>query len=177
MKFCSNCGSDQIVFIIPEGDNNRRFVCNNCDTIFYQNPKIVVGCIPLYQDKILLCRRSIEPRFGFWNLPGGYMENGETVEEGAKRETQEEANVDITIRHLHSVFNLPTVNQVFLHFIATINKIDLSPTSESSELRLFNYDEIPWEELAFHSNKFALETFFLNKERNESKVHIGSFWK
>ncbi len=105
------------------------------------------------------------------------MENGETVEDGAKRETQEEANVEITLHHLHSVFNLPTVNQVFLHFIATVNKIDLSPTLESSELRLFEFEEIPWNELAFHSNKFALETFLQNKEKKETKVHIGSFWK
>ncbi len=111
MKFCSQCGKN-IIFKIPDDDNRPRFVCEYCETIHYQNPKIVAGCIPVWEDKILLCRRAIEPQHGLWTLPAGFMENDETVQQAAERETLEEANARVELQELYSLFNLPHVSQV-----------------------------------------------------------------
>ena len=104
--------------MIPEGDNRKRYCCQNCHTIHYQNPKMVVGCLPYFEDKILLCKRAIEPRYGYWNLPAGYLENGETLEGGALREAQEEAGIDIQIERLHCVYNIPRISQIYFFFLA-----------------------------------------------------------
>lgn len=177
MNFCSNCGSDSLEFKIPEGDNYARFVCNNCGTIHYQNPKIIVGCLALHQEQVLLCRRAIEPRYGFWNLPGGFMENGETVEQGAQRETLEETNASVDIIRLHSVYNIPHVNQVYLHFLANMEEPYFTETSESLEVKLFTPSEIPWDEIAFSSTTFSLQKYFEYKETQYPPVHIGEFKK
>ena len=116
MKYCSNCGHPVVFQAIP-GDTHMRFFCSSCETIHYQNPNIVTGCLPLWEDQVLLCRRAIEPRKGFWNVPGGYMENGETVEEGAAREVMEEACTKVNITSLHMVYNIPHINQVYMHFL------------------------------------------------------------
>mgnify|MGYP000533685892 CR=1 FL=1 len=176
MNFCSNCGSEQLVFKVPEGDTYKRFICGNCKTIHYQNPRIIVGCLATWEDKILICKRNIEPRFGLWNLPAGFMENGEKAEDGALRETFEESRAEVDIIKLHAVFSLPNVNQVYLHFYGRLKEPKFSITPESSEVRLFTIDEIPWDQIAFHSTTFALEKY-IEFGPDYSGVHIGSYEK
>ncbi len=173
MNFCSNCGSDQLHFKIPKGDNRPRFICNNCKQIHYQNPKIVVGCLPFYEDQLLLCKRDIEPRKGFWNLPAGFMENGETVEEGAMREVWEEAKAKVELLHLHTIFNIIHVNQVYLLFLAKLETPDFGAGDETSAAQLFKLDEIPFDQLAFNSNKFAIQRYIDNPKN--IKVQIGRY--
>ena len=148
MKFCSQCGSE-VELRIPAGDTLPRFVCPVCHTIHYQNPKMVVGCIPEWEGRILLCRRAIAPREGKWTLPAGFMENNETLAQGAARETLEEANARVEIRELYAVYNLPHISQVYLLFRAKLLDLDFSPGIESLEVKLFEEHEIPWDEMAF----------------------------
>ena len=162
MKFCSNCGHSPLSFRCPEGDNFKRLICDNCQTIHYQNPKIVCGAIVLWENKVLLCRRAIEPRIGKWNLPAGYMENNETLKQAAEREVREEANAQITLQKLHTVFNILHVNQVYFLFLATLNEPVFSNGIETLETRLFDLKDIPWDDLAFHSNVFALQQYIKN---------------
>jgi len=115
MKYCCYC-SAELIYEIPDDDNRRRYICKSCDTVHYQNPKIVAGCIPVWEDQILLCKRAIEPRFGYWTLPAGFMELGETSLEAGIRETLEEANARVEVQDLFAVFNLPHVDQVYLMF-------------------------------------------------------------
>ncbi|MCK5469842.1 MAG: NUDIX hydrolase [Cyclobacteriaceae bacterium] len=174
MKFCSNCGSKNISLKIPEGDTFPRYMCANCGRIFYDNPRIIVGCLPVSGEKVMLCKRAIQPQYGLWNLPAGFLENGENAEEGALRETFEETLAKVEIIKLHIVFSLPQVNQVYLHFLANVNEEHFGPTKESLEVRLFEKDEIPWDEIAFHSSTFALEKYF-EFDRDYKGVHIGSY--
>jgi len=176
MNFCSNCGSDKISLEVPEGDSFKRFVCKNCGTVHYQNPRVIVGCLATYEDKILICKRNIEPRFGLWNLPAGFMENGEKAEDGAIRETFEESNANVEIIKLHVVFSIPHVNQVYLHFLGKIKEPSFKATPESAEVRLFTREEIPWNKIAFHSTAFALEKF-IEFGPDYPGVHIGSYLK
>lgn len=134
---------------------------------------MVVGCLPVYKNKILLCRRAIEPRYGLWNLPAGYLENHETVEAGAKRETWEEAQAKVKIIQLHCIYNLPHINQVYMHFLAHLEDGHFSCGSESLEVKLFREEEIPWDSLAFSSSSFALEKYFAHGE-NYQGIHIGT---
>lgn len=174
MNFCSNCGSNEINLKVPQGDTYARFVCNNCNRIYYQNPRIIVGCLPFSGDKIMLCKRAIQPQLGLWNLPAGFMENGEKAEEGALRETFEESQAKVKLIKLHAVYSLPKVNQVFLHFLADINDQHFGPTSESLEVRLFKMGEIPWDEIAFHSSTFSLKKYF-EYGLSYQGVHLGSY--
>lgn len=175
MNFCSNCGSDQLKFRIPEGDNRPRYVCSNCKTIHYSNPNIVAGCLPIWEDQVLLCRRAIEPRKGFWNVPGGYMENGETVEEGAMREVWEEALAKVDLIRLHTVFSLPHINQVYMHFLGHLKDEKYGVGPESSEVQLFKEDEIPWGEIAFTSSVFTLKEYFKDVRSGKTAVHLGKY--
>lgn len=142
---------------VPEGDDKPRLVCGDCGWIHYVNPKIVVGAVCSLGDRILLCRRAIEPRRGFWTLPAGFMEERETTEAGAQREAMEEAGVVIEIDALLAVYNIPRISQVQLMYRATLPGPELNPGPESLEARLFLWDEIPWAELAFPSVLWALE--------------------
>lgn len=173
MNFCSHCGSKNLSFEIPEGDSYHRFVCKNCGTIHYQNPRIIVGCLVEHENQILLCKRAIEPRKGLWNLPAGFMENGERAEEGALRETYEESHAEVEIKKLHVVYSIPQVNQVYLHFLAHFKYLHYSSTHESSEVQLFKPEEIPWAEIAFQSTAFALKKY-LEYGPDYQGVHIGS---
>lgn len=173
MNFCSNCGSDQVSFAIPSGDNIPRFQCGNCSSIFYNNPKMVVGCLPIWEDQILLARRAIDPCKGLWNLPAGYMENGETVEAGAQREVEEETLAQVDLVRVHCIYNLPKVNQVYIHFLANMRSPDFGPTSESLEVSLFHKDNMPWDDLAFSSSRFALKRFF--DDPHHQGIHIGTY--
>jgi len=172
MKFCSHCGSDQIGFSIPEGDNRPRYWCPDCQTIHYQNPKIVVGAVPIWEGKVLLCKRSIEPRKGYWTLPAGYMENGETLQEGAARETWEEACATVAISDLYTVFNLPHINQVYVFFLGKLEDGKYDVGEESSDAGLFGLDEIPWEELAFPVVGRTLKFYIDDLKRGEYPVRI-----
>lgn len=167
MKFCSQCGTS-VSIIVPEGDNRERHVCNNpsCVTIHYQNPRIITGCLPVRDDKVLLCKRSIEPRHGYWTLPAGFMENGETMEQGAERESWEEARANLNIQGLYAIFNLPHINQVHFFYRADLADLNFRPGEESLEVKLFTEEEIPWEELAFPVVVDALKYYFKDKKNN-----------
>ncbi len=172
MIFCSECGS-AVALRVPDGDHLPRHVCPNCGAIHYQNPKMVVGCIPEWEDKVLLCRRAIEPRYGLWTLPAGFMENGETTQEGAARETWEEAGAHIEIGKLYTLYNLPHVNQVYLLFRARLLDLDFRPGIESLETRLFSEAEIPWEEMAFRTVRATLEQYFSDRRAGSFDFHFG----
>jgi ADP-ribose pyrophosphatase YjhB (NUDIX family) len=174
MNFCSHC-AHPVEWRLPPGDHLPRFVCPQCQTIHYQNPRIIVGCLCVWQAQILLCRRNIEPQFGYWNLPGGFMENGEDVATGAVREAVEEAGLDIEVARLLTVFSVPRINQVHLHFLAYMRSAQFELTPESSEIRLFSPQEIPWSEIAFQSNLFTLRAYLSELETGLKKVHLGSY--
>ena len=173
MKFCSECGSP-VELKIPPDDNRPRHVCPLCATIHYQNPKLVIGSIPQWEDgRILLCRRAIEPRHGLWTLPAGFMENGETTTEAAIRETLEEANARVTLGDLYSMVNLPDINQVHLLFRAKLLDLDFSPGAESLEVELFEEQDIPWDEIAFRPVSMTLKQYFADRMNNNFQFHIG----
>lgn len=171
MKFCSVCGSP-VELRLPKDDNRRRYVCTSCGEIHYQNPKLVVGTIPVWQDSILLCRRAIEPRYGLWTLPAGFMENGETTVEAAARETLEEANAHVSVGELYSLFNLPYINQVHLLFRAQLLSPHFSPGLESLDVQLFAKADIPWDHLAFRPVRMTLQQFFEDQKTGHFRFHI-----
>ena len=148
MKFCSQCGSI-MAYRIPEDDDRERFVCDACGTIHYENPKMVVGCIPIWKDRILLCRRSIEPQYGKWTIPAGFFEQNETVEAGAKRELYEEARAVVEFLEPYALYSIPHISQVYLIFRGPIKDGKFRAGHETLETRLFDKDEIPWDDLAF----------------------------
>jgi len=158
INFCSQCGSPMIQRI-PHDDDHVRAVCSQCDHIHYENPKMVVGTIPVSGDKILMCRRDIEPRKGKWTLPAGYLENGESVQDGAVRETLEETRARVALMGPYRMYNILFVDQIYMMFRATLLS-DFGPTSESIEVCLFSEDEIPWDEIAFEVIRRTLKDFF-----------------
>lgn len=172
MKFCSSCGSG-ITLRIPEGDNRERHVCDNCGAIHYQNPKVVTGCLPVYQDRVLLCRRAIAPRSGLWTLPAGFLENGETSSQGAVRETLEEACANVAVEGLYTLFNLPHISQIYMFYRAKLLDLDFRPGVESTDVRLFHEHEVPWQELAFPVVTQTLERYFADRASGEFPVHVG----
>jgi ADP-ribose pyrophosphatase YjhB (NUDIX family) len=167
VKYCPACGAP-VELRLPQDDNRERHVCTVCATIHYQNPKLIVGAIPEWQDgRILLCRRAIEPRHGLWTLPAGFMENGETTRQAASRETLEEANARIEIGELYSMYNLPYIDQVHLLFRSCLLDLDFHPGVESLEVQLFNEADIPWDKLAFRPVKFTLQHYFADRKRGQ----------
>lgn len=166
MKFCSQCGQ-AVEQIIPDGDNRHRHVCTACEHIHYQNPRIIAGCLPVFEDKVLLCRRAIEPRKGFWTLPAGFLENGETTSEGAMRETIEEANARVEILDLYTVFSVPHISQVYMFFRAELTKPEFSAGIESMEVDLFHEKDIPWDSISFPAITQTLRHFFADRPSNE----------
>ena len=180
MKFCSEC-AHPVSLSIPDGDNRLRHVCPQCGTIHYQNPKMVVGSIPVWEvdgkAQVLLCTRAIEPRYGYWTLPAGFMENDETTAEAAARETVEEAGAHIELGPLFSLLNVQRVHQVHLFYLARLLDLDFAPGIESLEVRLFAEEDIPWDELAFPTVRTTLELFFADRaklrEGGSYGVHTG----
>ncbi|TRX73197.1 NUDIX hydrolase [Pseudomonas mangiferae] len=162
MKFCNQCGSP-VCQRIPSGDNRLRYVCDGCQAIHYQNPRVVAGCLPVWQGRVLLCRRAIEPRRGYWTLPAGFMENGETLAQAAARETLEEAGAPVKDLALYMLFDLPHIDQVYLFFRAELADGTYAVGEESLEVRLFDEQEIPWSELAFPTVGRTLECFFADR--------------
>ncbi len=175
MNYCSECGSDKIELKTPKGDNRTRFVCPDCGTVHYSNPKIVAGCLPVYKGKVLLAKRAIEPRAGYWNLPAGYLENGETVEDGAKREVWEETLGKVNIQDLICLYSIYQINQIYIIFRGDLIDGKYGIGEESTEVRLFAEDEIPWREMAFTSSIFALKKYFQDAKSGEHKTHLGRF--
>jgi len=173
MKFCSVCGSDGLEHRVPDGDSLLRIVCGACGTIHYQNPKVVVGCLPEWEDQVLLCRRAIEPRYGLWTLPAGFMELGETVEDGARRETVEEAGANIELQELLTVLSVVRVGQVHLFWRARMLDASLDPGTETLEARLFLEHEIPWDEIAFRTVRETLQHFFDCRRSGRFALHTG----
>jgi len=171
MKYCSTCGQ-QVEQKIPEGDNRYRYVCVSCETIHYQNPRIIAGTVPVWDGKILLCRRAIEPRYGYWTLPAGFMENAETTIEAAARETLEEALAKVTIDGLFSIIDVPHINQVHMFYRATLVDGSFGAGEESLETRLFAADEIPWEEISFPTVKRTLEFFLSEMPSGNYGLHV-----
>jgi len=174
VKFCSECGSPRLDWRVPDGDTAPRHVCAACGTIHYRNPKIVVGCLATLGDEVLLCRRAIEPRAGLWTLPAGFMENGETLDAGAVRETLEEARARVDVGALYTVISLPQISQVYMMFRSTLLDRDFGPGPESLEVRLFREDDIPWERIAFRTIARTLRTFFLDRRDGRFPLRVSS---
>ena len=166
MKFCSECASP-VSLQIPAGDNRPRYVCTSCAAIHYQNPKMVLGTVPVWEHdgelKVLLCKRAIEPRYGYWTLPAGFMENNETTAEAAMRETQEEAGANIKLGNLFTLLNVARVHQVHMFYLAELLDLDFNPGEESLDVQLFSEKDIPWDDLAFPTIRTTLELFFADR--------------
>ncbi|MCG8379887.1 MAG: NUDIX hydrolase [Proteobacteria bacterium] len=176
MKYCCYC-SAELIYEIPDDDNRYRYICRSCETVHYQNPKIVAGSIPVWEDQILLCKRAIEPRYGYWTLPAGFMELGETSLEAAIRETLEEANAKIEVEDLYAIFNLPYVDQVYMMFKSRLVDLDFSPGEETQEVKLFDEGNIPWNEIAFTTVKQTLKFYFEDRNNGNFRQHTGDIIK
>ncbi len=163
MKFCSLCGG-AIRQEIPAGDNRLRSVCIQCGAIHYVNPRIIAGCLVTAGDRVLLCQRAIEPRHGYWTLPAGFMENGETTEQGAARETLEEACAEVDIDGLYTLFSLPHISQVYLFYRARLRGDHFAAGTESLDVRLYDEAEIPWSELSFPVITATLKHYFSDRK-------------
>ena len=173
MKFCSQCGT-AVSQRIPEGDDRPRHVCDNCGAIHYLNPRVIVGCLPEHEGRILLCRRAIEPRSGLWTLPAGFMENGETTVQGAARETWEEARAEVFEQELYRVFDVPGINQVYMFYRARIVDGSFGVGPESSEVDLFREEDIPWDEIAFPVVYHTLREFFHDRRVASWPVRVSA---
>ena len=170
MNFCSHCGAP-VSLKVPPGDNLPRHVCDQCGTIHYQNPKVVVGAIAEWEDKILMCRRAIEPRYGFWTLPAGFMENNETTGEAALRETWEEAGASIALADMFTFVDLPHISQIHIIYRAKLLDLNFTPGEESLEASLITETEIPWSDIAFRSIEYTLKCYFEDRRRGHFDLH------
>jgi len=166
MKFCSNCAAP-IARRVPPGDSLPRYVCDQCGEIHYQNPNLVVGTLPEWEGRLLLCRRAIEPRYGYWTLPAGFMENDETTGDAAMRETLEEAGARIALIDPYTMISVPTVNQVHLFYRARLLDLDFAPGEESLEVALLEEGEIPWKEIAFRTVGLTLRHWVADRARGQ----------
>jgi len=172
MKFCSHCGS-RVAHRIPPGDHLPRFLCDACGTVHYQNPRVVVGCVPQFEDRILICKRAIEPRRGYWTVPAGFLEIGETLQQGAARESQEEALADVEIGSLLSVISIVGAHQVHVFFRAKLRSPDFGAGTESLEVKLVTPAEIPWTDIAFQSTVYTLERYLEDLAQNRDEHHFA----
>ena len=173
MKFCTSCGSS-VTLIIPEGDDRERFVCSSCELIHYTNPRVIVGCVPVYGDRVLLCKRAIEPRKGYWTLPAGFMENGETTLQGAARETWEEAEAKVSNLELYRVFDVPYINQVYMFYRCDVDDGRFGVGPESLECGLYTENEIPWDDIAFPVVYEALKEFFADSREGHYPIRVSA---
>jgi ADP-ribose pyrophosphatase YjhB (NUDIX family) len=172
MNFCSNCGA-KVTLRVPPGDTYARHVCDQCATVHYRNPLLVVGTIPEWEDQVLLCKRAIEPRSGLWTLPAGFMELGETTAQAALRETLEEANARVELGEAFTLLSIPHVDQVHLFYRARLLDLDFGPGTESLEVALFREHEIPWKEIAFRTISTTLHHFYADRKTGRFGMHAG----
>ena len=171
IKHCRECGTAVVYRLPDDGDTKERAVCPECVTIHYENPLNVVGTVPYWGDRVLLCKRNIEPRWGKWTLPAGFMELGETTAAGAARETVEEAGAEFELQELFSLVNVPVVGQVHLFYRARLTSDQFNPGIETLEARLFAEDEIPWDEIAFQTVKHTLQRYFADRQAGQFRFH------
>lgn len=172
MNFCSHC-AHPVEIQVPAGDNRPRYVCPSCGTIHYQNPKVVAGTVPTYKGKVLLCKRAIEPRLGYWTLPAGFMENEETLEQAAARETWEEAHARVDDLHLYALYSIPHISQIYMLYLSEMEKPEYASGPESLEVELFAPDEIPWDQLSFKIVDVTLKHWVRDLEQGEYPLHRG----
>lgn len=172
MRFCSQCGHT-VELRIPAGDDRERHICIHCETIHYQNPRVIVGCLPVAGERILLCKRAIEPRRGFWTLPAGFLENGETTLGGAQRETWEEAQAKVANPALYRIFDLPGISQIYMFYRGDLIDNQFGAGTESLDVALFAADEIPWDQLAFPVVVETLREYLADRERGEFPVRAS----
>lgn len=170
-KFCLHCG-DTAIPKIPQGDDRERIVCGGCGYIHYENPRVIVGSVPIHEDKVLLCKRAIEPRLGYWTLPAGFLENGETSVEGASRETWEEACAKLEGAELYCLYDLPHINQIYMFYRASLSPVEFSAGAESSDVALFSEEDIPWNDLAFPVINETLKRYFSDRKTEQYPVSI-----
>jgi ADP-ribose pyrophosphatase YjhB (NUDIX family) len=172
IQHCRACGAP-VLYRVPADDNRERAVCTACAEIHYENPINVVGTLPVWGEQVLLCRRNIEPRYGFWTLPAGFLELGESTADGALRETDEEAGARVELQGLFTVLNVVLVGQVHLYYRARMLDTTLAPGPETIEARLFREDEVPWDQLAFRTVRQTLEHYFADRRDGVFPVHAG----
>ncbi|HWH46150.1 MAG TPA: NUDIX hydrolase [Burkholderiales bacterium] len=170
MKFCPSCAAP-LAKRVPPGDSLPRYLCDACGSIHYENPRLVVGCLPEWEDRILLCRRAIEPRYGYWTLPAGFMENGETTAQGAARETLEEAGARVELTAPFSMISVPYVNQVHMFYRARLLDLEFKPGDESLEVSLFEEAKVPWKDIAFRTVGLTLKHWFADRARGSYGFH------
>jgi ADP-ribose pyrophosphatase YjhB (NUDIX family) len=173
MKFCTACGA-AVTLRIPEGDDRERFVCVSCEAIHYTNPRVIVGCLPVHEGRVLLCRRAIEPRRDYWTLPAGFMENGETSLQGAARETWEEAHAHATDLELYRIFDVPQISQVYMFYRCGLRDGEYGIGPESLETRLFEEQEVPWDRIAFPVVYQALKEYFGDRQSGHFPVRVSA---
>ncbi|MEQ1806280.1 MAG: NUDIX hydrolase [Burkholderiaceae bacterium] len=172
IRHCKTCAG-AVRYQIPADDNRERAVCSACGAIHYENPINVVGTVPVWQDQVLLCRRNIEPRHGFWTLPAGFLELGESTSQGAIRETVEEAGARIELEGLLTLLNVVRVGQLHLYYRARLCDTEFAPGPETIEARLFTEEQIPWDELAFRTVRETLERYFDDRRRGRFELHCA----
>jgi ADP-ribose pyrophosphatase YjhB (NUDIX family) len=170
MKFCPSCASP-LARRVPPGDSLPRYLCDACGSIHYENPRLVVGCVPEWDGRILLCRRAIEPRYGYWTLPAGFMENGETTAQGAARETLEEAGARVELTSPFSMISVPYVNQVHLFYRARLLDLEFKAGDESLEVSLVEEAQVPWKDIAFRTVGLTLKHWFADRARGSFGFH------
>lgn len=171
MNYCSACGAE-VELRVPDGDDRDRYVCVSCDSIHYINPRIIVGCVAVHDERILLCKRAIEPRYGLWTLPAGFMENGETTRQGAARETWEEARGRVSDLELYRVFDVPYISQVYMFYRCRLLDGDYGVGPESLETVLYDEADIPWDEIAFPVVRETLRDFLRDRQRGEYPIVV-----
>jgi ADP-ribose pyrophosphatase YjhB (NUDIX family) len=173
MKFCTSCGNS-VTLKIPEGDDRERFVCIDCDLIHYSNPRVIVGCVPVYEGKLLLCKRAIEPRKNYWTLPAGFMENGETTPQGAARETWEEARAQVSSLELYRVFDVPYISQIYMFYRCDVDEGAFGVGPESLESGFYAEEDIPWDEIAFPVVYETLKEYFADAQAGHFPVRVSA---
>ncbi len=172
MHYCLRC-SHKLELKIPDDDNRNRLVCPNCSYIHYENPKVIVGVLPFYQDKILLCQRSIEPGYGLWTIPSVFMECNETLQEGAKREAQEEVGIECDNLQLFVVYSIPRISQVYMLFCSELASNNIGVGPETLAADFFSFNTIPWSDIAFSAVKFSLNKFVSNYPITNNEFFIN----
>lgn len=173
MKYCTYCGAT-VSLQMPAGDDRERFVCTACEVVHYINPRVIVGCLPVFNNQVLLCRRAIEPRRNYWTLPAGFMENGETTVQGAARETWEEANARVSQLELYRVFDVPHISQVYMFYRCELDNGKFGVGPESLETALYHEQDIPWDEIAFPVVYETLKEFFADAATGEFPVRVSA---